>query len=155
MGKFVSRPQRGPQQLIDAGSGKDAHGSSSDIVRGSLHQEDTAMWIEVQDGTSQETRNDTFWEEMARAVFQVSLLIRSAFVKRFKSLQDIRESMKVILSGHSMTEDIGAHTCVAISNNNLSSVNTVSIYVTLSDEPRAEEAIVAATIIIRDMLEGE
>ena len=79
MGKFVSRPQRGPQQLIDAGSGKDAHGSSSDIVTGSLHQEDAAMWIEVQDGTSQETRDDTFWEEMARAVFQVSLLIRSAF----------------------------------------------------------------------------
>ena len=54
-----------------------------------------------------------------------------------------------------MTADIGAHTCVATSNNSLSSVNTVSIYVTLSDEPRAEEAIVAATIIIRDMLEGE
>ena len=155
MGKFVSRPQRGPQQLIDAGSGKDAHGSSSDIVTGSLHQEDAAMWIEVQDGTSQETRDDTFWEEMAQAVFQVSLLIRSAFVKRFKSLQGIGESMKVILSGHSMTEDIGAHTCVATSNNNLSSVNTVSIYVTLPDEQRAEETIVAATIIIRDMLEGE
>ena len=75
MGKFVSRPQRGPLQPIDACSGKDAYGSmgsSSDIVRGSLHKED-AMWIEVQDGTSQETREDTFWEEMARAVFQVSL----------------------------------------------------------------------------------
>ena len=86
MGKFVSRPLRGPLQPIDAGSGKDAYGSSSDIVTGSpsdivtgsLHKED-AMWIEVQDGTSQETRDDTFWEEMARAVFQVSLLIRSAF----------------------------------------------------------------------------
>ena len=53
-----------------------------------------------------------------------------------------------------MTQDIGAHTCVATSNS-LSSVNTVSIYVTLPDEPRAEEAIVAATVIIRDMLEGE
>ena len=82
MGKSVSRPQRGPQQPIDAGSGKDAHGSSSDIT-GSLHKEDSAMWIEVQDGTSQETRNDTFWEGMAQAVFQVSLHIRSAFVKRF------------------------------------------------------------------------
>ena len=74
MGKFVSRPQRGPLRKDAYGS----MGSSSDIVTGSLHKED-AMWIEVQDGTSQETRDDTFWEEMAQAVFQVSLLIRSAF----------------------------------------------------------------------------
>ena len=52
-----------------------------------------------------------------------------------------------------MTEDIGAHTCVA--SNSLSSVNTVSIFITQNDDTRAEEAIVAATIIIRDMLEGE
>ena len=53
-----------------------------------------------------------------------------------------------------MTADIGAHTCVATSNS-LSSVNTVSIFITQNDDTRAEEAIVAATIIIRDMLEGE
>ena len=75
-------------------------------------------------------------------------------MKRFKSLQGIGESTKVILSGHSMTADIGAHTCVATSNS-LSSVNTVSIFITQNDDARAKEAIVAATIIIRDMLEGE
>ena len=70
MGKLFSRPQRGSALLTEYGSD---NGSSSDIVKGSLHKEE-GMWIEVQDGTSQEKQDDTFWEEMALRVLRVSLL---------------------------------------------------------------------------------
>ena len=64
--------------------------------------------------------------------------------------------MKVILSGYSMKEHFGAHTCVAYTNSRSpSSVNTVSIYITQKDERTAEDAVIAATFAIRDMLKGK
>ena len=64
--------------------------------------------------------------------------------------------MRVVLSGHSMTEEIGAHTYAQeATTSEASDVNAVSIDIRHPDERRAEEAVVAASVIIRDMLGGK
>ncbi|XP_019850642.1 PREDICTED: uncharacterized protein LOC109581201 [Amphimedon queenslandica] len=118
-------------------------GSSSSIINSSLHQEDPIMWIVVRDGISEEIREDTFWEGMVNNIHN-SLLSPAVNVP-----------MAVVLSGHSMTEEIGAHTCAqqAAVSSETSSVNAVSIDIRHPDQRRAEEAALAASIVIRDMLD--
>ena len=67
---------------------------------------------------------------------------------------EVNVPMTVVLSGHSMTEEIGAHTCAQqLSASETQNVNAVTINIRDPDQRRAEEAAVEASVIIRDMLE--
>ena len=123
---------------------------------------DNIMWIEVKEGTSEAAKEDTFWENIVKNINKVSRTIsmtknnyhNTIYCKRLDRTVGTTP-VKVMLSGQSMTEGIGAHACaLQAPSDNVKSVNMVSLYFQI-DKTSIEKAVDTAIDILKENLKGE
>ena len=123
---------------------------------------DNIMWIEVKEGTSEAAQDDTFWKNIVKNISKVSRTISMTENNHHntiycKSLDRTvgTTPVKVMLSGQSMTEGIGAHACaLQAPSDDVKPVNMVSLYIQI-DETSIKKAIDTAIDILKENLKGK